>query len=58
MPILPLFNTNNTFQRLKRVVKGGRKGVEKKKEQKKRKKLQGEAKIAKGNEGFSHPSTG
>lgn len=51
MPILPLFNTNNTLQGLKRVVKGGRR-------RKEGEKLQREAKITKGNEAFSHPFTG
>ncbi len=58
MPVLPLFNTNNTSQGLKRVVKGGRKEAGRRKEQARREKLQGEAKIAKGNESFSPPLTG
>jgi len=47
MPILPLFNTNNTFQGMKRAVKRGRKEEGRRKEQKRGEKLQGEAKIAK-----------
>lgn len=58
MPILPLFNTNNTFQWLNRVVKGGRKEAGRRKEQTRTEKLHREAKIAEGNEGFSHPSSG
>lgn len=59
MPILPLFNTNNTFQGVKRVVKGGRKEAgRRRKEQKRREKLQGEVKIDEGNEGLSPPFTG
>lgn len=54
MPILPLFNTNNTFQGLKRVVREGRKEAGRRKEQTRREKLQREAKIAIGNESFSH----
>lgn len=54
MPILALFNTNNTFQGLKRVVKEGRKETGRRKERK----IAGEAKIAKGNEGFALFTTG
>lgn len=58
MPVPPLFNTNNTFQGLKKVVKGGRKEAGSRKEQKRREKLHREAKIAEGNEGCAHPFTG
>lgn len=58
MPILPLFDTNNTFHGLKRAVKGGRKDAGRRKEQNRGEKLRGDAKIAKGNEGFFYPFTG
>lgn len=55
MPILPLFNTNNTFQRLKGAVKAGRRESGRRKVQKRR---QEQAKIVKGNEAQSHPMNG
>lgn len=55
MPILPLFNANNTFQGLKGAVKAGRRESGRRKVQEKRRE---EAKIVKGNEAPSHPVNG
>lgn len=52
MPIVPLFNTNNTFQWSKGVVKGGRKEVGRRERADKKGEISSRGeKIAKGNGG-------